>query len=125
MDNKDFVESYKQIAQRIILISEKARREGLLSLEEMIDEKKYKERDVFEQGILYIVDGTDAAIVDKILSNIVNQEKDESLRVLKTIQKEAVLAIQEGVNLRILKALINSYSNLTFEEDEIFKDIDH
>ena len=125
MDNKDFVESYKQIAQRIILISEKARREGLLSLEEMIDEKKYKERDVFEQGILYIVDGTDAAIVDKILSNIVNQEKDESLRVLKTIQKEAVLAIQEGVNLRILKALINSYSNFTFEEDDILKDIDH
>lgn len=120
MGNKDFIDSYKQIAKKAIQLSEKARRKGLLALEDIIDDAKFKERDIFECGIRFIVDGTDRVIIEKILSNIINQEKDESARILKTIQKDVILAIQEGMNSHLMRHLINSYTDLTLNEDEIF-----
>ena len=122
MEINEFIESYRKIAHRAIELSEKARREGLLPLEDLIDKEKLKERDVFELGLSFMIDGTEREIIDKILSNIVNQEKDEYLSILKTIQKEAVLAIQIGLNSYLLRHLINSYTNLTLNEDEIFDD---
>ena len=110
---------YKQIAYRAIQYSEIAKREGLLALEDLIDEKKYKERDVFECGLRFIVDGTDWDLINKILSNIVNQEKNESKRLFKEIQKNAIKYIQEG-NTHLLKHIINSFSSITLKDDELF-----
>jgi flagellar motor component MotA len=69
----------------------------------------------------FVVDGTDREILDNILSNIINQEKDEQLRVLKNIQKAAVLSIQAGDNSRILYAWLNSFTDISLNEDKAKK----
>ena len=118
MNRDEFVEKYSSIFDRALALGEKARREGLLALEEELDYKKAGERDILEYGLRFVIDGTDGRIIEKILSNIINQEKDEYTRVLKTIQKEAVLMIQEGANPRIMNCVLNSYTDLQLKDDE-------
>jgi len=122
MSNDEYVKALYAIIERALIASEKARREGLLALEEFIEDDKADNRDIFKYGMRFVVDGTDNSFIDKILSNIIKQEKDETQLLLKTIQKEAVLAIHEGVNPVQLAALLNSYTNLPLD-DPVFKDM--
>ena len=116
MNQKDFTQKYKAIVERALFMSNKARREGLLSLEEEIDNEKFMQRELFEYGIRLVVDMTDASFIDRILSNIIDLEQDNDAKTLKTIQKEAVLSIQAGDNPRILALLLNSHVNVEIEE---------
>jgi flagellar motor component MotA len=88
-------------------------------LEEELVQEKINERDVFEYGIYFVVDGTDNEIIEKILSNIIKQERDEYMYILKTIQKEAVLMIQDGLHPILLHAVLNSYTDIPLKDDEI------
>jgi len=101
-EGKTSIERLAHTVYRICKLSEKARREGLLALEDDIDEGKERRRDVFEYGMRFMVDGTDAHVIDDILSNLIALERDEKTRRLKQMQKEAVLSIQCGENMRIL-----------------------
>jgi flagellar motor component MotA len=121
MNRDEFVKKYYEIVSRAMEFSEKARREGLLALEEETDEERINDRDIFEYGMRFVIDGTDQEVIDKILSNIINQEKDENTRTLKTIQKEAVLRIQSGENPRMLYYLLNSYTDISLREEEKMK----
>ncbi|MFP3040584.1 hypothetical protein LQZ19_02070 [Treponema primitia] len=112
----DFSKEYNAIVEKALLLAEKVHREGFLSLEEMIDLKKYYKRDILEFGTRLIIDGFDAEIVNKILTNIVNLETDTDKKILKTIQKEAVLAIQERQSQMMILLLLNSYVNIGIEE---------
>ena len=116
MKPEEFAQEYKAIVERALFMNDKARREGLLALEELIDEEKLLQRDVFELGIRLVTDGTDASFVGRILSNIINLEQDADIKTLKTIQKEAALSIQAGDNPRIMALLLNSYVNIGIEE---------
>jgi flagellar motor component MotA len=91
-------------------------------LDDELDHEMADMRDIFEYGLRFVVDGTEREIIDKILSNIIKQEKDEQAQILKTIQKEAVLMIQEGSNPRMLYVLLNSYTDISIKEDEIKAD---
>ena len=117
MNHEEFVKRYYEIAVRALTFSEKARREGLLALEELADQEKVNNRDIFEYGMRLVVDGFGKELIEKILSNIIAQEKDEQWRLLKTIQNEAVLAIQEGTNPRILAFLLNSYTDMPLNDE--------
>jgi len=120
MNNKEeFLTAYRAVVERALKLSEVARREGLLALEESIDVDKARNRDVFEYGLQFVVDGTEPAILNKILSNIIEQEENVYKSHLMVIQKEAVLAIQEGMTVRLLACLLNSYSDLPLS-DPIF-----
>jgi flagellar motor component MotA len=119
MNHAEFAQQYTDIVKKALHASEKARREGLLALEDELDHEMVDMRDIFEYGLRFVVDGTEREIIDKILSNIIKQEKDEQAQILKTIQKEAVLMIQEGSNPRILYVLLNSYTDISVKEDEI------
>jgi chemotaxis protein MotA len=119
MTRDDFIKEYNNIVERALAFSEKARREGLLALEDELDREKINERDVFEYGLRFVVDGIDYEIIEKILSNIIKQEKDEYGYTLKTIQKEAVLMMQEGTNPSVLHVVLNSYTDITLKEDKI------
>jgi flagellar motor component MotA len=121
MTRDEFVKKYTDIVRRALAFSNKARRKGLLALEEEVDQEKSDNRDIFEYGMCFVVDGYDLEVIDNILSNIIKQEKDENMYILKTIQKEAVLALQEGKNSRVLYALLNSYTDITIREDEAYK----
>ena len=123
MNRDEFLVAYTNTVRQACNCFEKARREGLLAL--LLDfpevENKADSRDIFCYGIQLVVDGTDANIIDKILSNIINQEKDDYTRLLKTIQKEAILAIQGGCNSRLLMCLMNSYTDMSLKEDKAYQ----
>jgi flagellar motor component MotA len=104
--------------KRTLHYSEIARREGLLALEDFIDSDKVRNRDIFYYGMRLVIDGTEAELVNKILSNIIKQEKDEQTVLLKTMQKEAVLGIQDGMNTRVLYYLLNSYTDMPVSDEE-------
>jgi flagellar motor component MotA len=113
----DFCKTYKQIVKRALKFLKIARKEGLLALESYLEEKKINERDVFEYGMRLVIDGTNYEIIDKILSNIIKQEKDETLSYLMSIQKDAVYSLCHGVPLGVLIALMNSQTDLSLSED--------
>ena len=121
MNHAEFVESYVAMLGKILDCAEKARREGILALEEGLNQEKADKREIFEYGMGFVVDGTDSVLIEKILSNIIAQEKDEYSRILKTIQKEAVLAIQEGLNPRILIHVLTSYTDIPLNDERIKK----
>jgi chemotaxis protein MotA len=124
MTKKEFNDAYAGFACKAILFAEKARREGLLALEEELedyDEKFLGPRDIFKLGLRLVIDGTDKDFIDRILSNIVDQEEDPLKKRLKVVQKEAVLSIQSGTNPRLLVYLLNSLTDLSWDEDPLFK----
>ena len=119
MNYKEFKESYEETIKIALSFSEKSRREGLISLEEELYDLKdiiYKKRDVFLYGLRLAIDGIDYKYLEQILSNLVNQEKDEYTRLLKTIKKEAVLSIRRADNPRVMVLLLNSYTDIPLSD---------
>jgi flagellar motor component MotA len=89
---------------------------GLVSLKDLLDEEKYNQRDIFEYGMRMVLDGRTSELIDKVLSNIINLETDKEKKVLKNIQKDAVLSIQQGINSNELMWIINSYVNIELDK---------
>jgi flagellar motor component MotA len=121
MTRDEFINKYTEIVERALKYAEKARKQGLLALEEEMAPERIDERDIFEYGLSFVVDGTNVEIIEKILSNLIKQEKDEDMAILKNIQKEAVLMIQAGDNPRLVYAVLNSYTDIAIKDDEIYK----
>ena len=117
MSREDFISKYNAIAERALSFAEKAEREGLLSLEDFLDKEKINNRDIFEYGMLLVIDGTDYDLIELIIDNIIEQEKDANIRKLKTIQKAAVLGMQTGTNSRLQYFTLNSFTDLPLNED--------
>jgi len=126
MTRKNFIKKYAKIVSLTAQYNEIARREGILSLSDHFENLPVdNDRDIFKYGIRFAIDGTAPGIIDKILTNIINQEKDEEKRLLKFLQKEAVLMIQQGYNERIMFAILNSYTDISLaENDAILKTVD-
>jgi len=91
---------------KALSLSEKARREGLLALEDETNEhvEEVNNRDIFWYGLRFVIDGTDSKDVKKILKPLINSELDE-------IKKEAVLSIQKGNNPRMTLHILGSLLN--------------
>lgn len=124
MNHDEFIREYQAFAKRAIAYSEKARREGLLSLEDELESDKVNAREIFEYGISLVIDGTEPEFIGKLLSNIIAQDTDEYSRLLKTIQKEAALLIQSGINSRLFGMMLNSYTDLPLSDDNANDDDD-
>ncbi len=119
MNRKEFVEKYKEIVCLATQLGEKARRESILGLSDKLDDiPAENDRDIFKYGLKFAIDGLAYEYIDKILTNLVNQEKDEDKRLLKTMQKEAVLMIQQGFNPRLIPLMLNSYTDISLAEHE-------
>ena len=116
MNRGEFVKAFYNAAGRALFFSEKARHNGLLSLEDDIDIEKAVDGDVFELGMRYVVDGVNPEEIKKILSILAQQEKDEYVSLLKTIQKEAALAIQSGLNTGLLILMLYSYTDISLSD---------
>jgi len=126
MNREDFVKKYAEIVNLAARFAEIARRESLLGLSDRLDDVRADDdRDVFKYGIVFAIDGVAVEIIDKILTNLVNQEKDADERLFKTLQKEAVLMIQQGFNPRIMLSILNSYTDISLKEhNEIIMESD-
>ena len=112
MNKTEFKERCFKIIYKAVMFSEKSQREGIIALEDDIEdlhEDTFSLRDIFRVGMHLVLIGTDRGIIEKVLSNLVNQEKDKKICLLKTMQKEAVLLIQEGANTISVAAVLLSY----------------
>ena len=94
------------------MLSEETRRKGLDVLKDHTDVNKSNQNDVMEFGLKLIFDKIHGHIVDSVLSNIINLENDNQKKILKTVQKTAVLAIQDGYNKIVLALLLSSFVNV-------------
>jgi len=121
MTHDEFIAEYRKLAPRIFQLFTASQEHGLLALEEMIDGKKAKQRDILEYSIRFIVDGMDSKLLERILSNIVQQEDDKYTRLLMNIKKEAALQLREGLNPRTYIILLNSYTDIPIEDDPVVK----
>jgi len=116
MNRTEFIGHYAAFLRKALPLAQLARRQGLLSL--ACDPEKVKERDVFEYGLSFVIDGIALEFIEKILNNIIAQEKDEYARIYKTVQKEAVMGIQQGLNPDLLYSILNSLTDLPLKDDD-------
>jgi flagellar motor component MotA len=121
MTRDEFIAEYYKVSVRATQLSEKARREGLLALEEMIDSEKVCQRDILEYGLRFVVDGLDGRVINEILSNIIKQEEDKYSRLLMEIKAETVLSVQAGDNPLIIAYKLNSLTDTTLTDDPVIK----
>jgi len=121
MTRDEFIAEYYKVSERAVYLSEKARREGLLALEDEIDSDKIERRDIFELGLRFIVDGTDIVPVKEIMTNLIKQEEDKYARIIKEMKAAAVISIQAGENTRILACKLNSYTDIAYTDDPVFQ----
>ncbi|MCL2244524.1 MAG: hypothetical protein FWC03_08680 [Treponema sp.] len=119
MTNEDFKNEFKSIFEKAMLLSEETRRKGLIVLKDYIDVNKPNQNDVMEFGLKLIYDKIHDYITDSVLSNIISLENDNQKKILKTVQKTAVLAIQQGYNKIVLALLLSSFVNIdNINEDD-------
>ena len=121
-NNETFLTKLEALLERTLLVSEKSLHDGFLEFEDNLDNTKIGNRDIFEYGLQLVVDDYNPKLIDKILSNIIKQEQNETATLFKTIQKEAILSIQAGETPQTLALKLNSYTNIPLDHP-IFKKI--
>lgn len=109
----DILLNIVDVIRKIKEISELARREGLLAMEEYANESLSENVEMerfIKEGILLIVDGTEPSILKEVLSNqiaVEGLEKFESY--LKFIIMNGMLMVQNGINPRFIEYFLLSY----------------
>jgi len=93
---RSFCNYYYNLVGTIFKFSEKARREGLLALE---DELEDISEDVFKDGIKLVVDGADGSVIRELLTLKIEREHDYYIKRLMEIAMEGILCIQNGDEL--------------------------
>jgi flagellar motor component MotA len=120
MNRKGFIVEYTRFIQLAMKLAKKAKGKGIGSLEDEVEDIDGIINEPFKKGLYLIIDKTEPAKVDEIMSTMVEQEKDKHTRLYKTITKRTVLGIQEGLDDHALYKVISSFIELTpKEEDQI------
>jgi flagellar motor component MotA len=115
MNRKKFIDLYIQFAKRALMLAAKAKEYGIESLE---DECEDIDEELFKDGLRFVIDGFESRLIDEIMSNKIAHEKDKEMRLLKTMQKRAVLGIQAGENAYIMLKVLNSFIDFTQNEED-------
>jgi flagellar motor component MotA len=98
---------YLPLIEKLIHLSDKARRQGLLSLEEDIAQSPYP---LMQRGLQFVVDGTDPKLLSEILERTILLSNDTPEKILENcIIAVGILAIQEGYSPRILRENLQSF----------------
>jgi len=101
---RSFANHYFKLLEITARFKEKARREGLLALDDEIEDL---EGDLFKDGLRLVVDGTDAEVIRHILHTKAEHEHDVYRKKFMLIAAEAVLGIQEGCAAALLIFRLN------------------
>jgi chemotaxis protein MotA len=98
----------KGIIQKLLAFSDKARREGLLALEEELEDL---DDDFMKKGLRLVVDGNDAEQIRALLENELNQIQERHVSKIKVILMWGTLAPGLGM-LGTVVGLIAMLKNL-------------
>jgi flagellar motor component MotA len=120
MNRKEFIVEYTRFIQLAMKLAKKAKEKGIGSLEIEVEDIDGIINEPFKKGLYLIIDKTEPAKVDEIMSTRAEQEKDKYAHLYKTISKRAILGIQEGLDVHALYKVLSSCTDLTpKEEDQI------
>ena len=98
----------KQIVQNLVALSEKARREGILALEDGLDDL---DSPFMRMGLRLVVDGTDGNVIRSILENEMNQIEGRHMVWINIINQWAGFAPGFGM-MGTVVGLIGMLNNL-------------
>jgi chemotaxis protein MotA len=98
----------KGIITKLMSMSEKARREGLLALEEELEDL---DDEFMKKGLRLVVDGTDAAIIRDLMENELSQMQERHAGKISVVNMWATLAPGLGM-LGTVIGLIGMLKNL-------------
>lgn len=98
----------KAIVQKMVVLSEKARREGILALEEEIQDL---DDEFMRNGLRLVVDGTDGEVIRTLMENELNQMEARHNTWITLVNQWATLAPGFGM-LGTVVGLIGMLSNL-------------
>ena len=115
MNREKFIDEYKNFMKLAIALAAKAKEKGIASLENEIEDI---DDVLFKEGLRFVVDEVEPRFIDEIMSNKTAHEKDKQMRLLKTVQKRAVMGIQAGEHPYILLKVLCSFIDLTPNEEE-------
>ncbi len=101
-------ECEKQIVQNLVALSEKARREGILALEDGLDDL---DSPFMRMGLRLVVDGTDGNVIRSILENEMNQIEGRHMAWINIINQWAGFAPGFGM-MGTVVGLIGMLKNL-------------
>ena len=96
------------VITKLMAMSEKARREGLLALEEELEDL---DDEFMKKGMRLVVDGTDAAIIRDLMENEISQMQDRHMAKVSILNGWATLAPGLGM-LGTVIGLIGMLKNL-------------
>jgi hypothetical protein len=105
----DFTALYYQYMEAIRYFHERAHQEGILALDEELENI---ENEFFHLGMRLLVDGKDGNVIHSVLSNYIVHEPDYYKRILRQIIMEGVLGIQDCGSLERLMIRLNSMVNI-------------
>jgi len=115
MNRKTFIAEYTRFITLAMKLAAKAQKQGIASLEEEIEDI---DDELFKLGLRFIADGAEPRIIDEILTNRIAHEKDKEQRILKTVQKRAVLGLQAGESCLVFYHVLLSLPGLTPKEEK-------
>jgi len=95
--------------KRAFMISETERREGIVGIEQNLDNDGIAARDVFEYGLSLALVCPDYKEIDTNLTMLIAHETDPALKNFSLAKKEAVRMIYDGYNPRILMLKLAAY----------------
>jgi chemotaxis protein MotA len=98
----------KGVIQKLLAFSDKARREGLLALEEELEDL---DDEFMKKGLRLVVDGNDAELIRTLMENELNQIQDRHMSKIRVINMWGTLAPGLGM-LGTVVGLIAMLKNL-------------
>jgi len=110
-----FCNYYYTLVEIILKFSEKARREGLLALE---DEAEDLSDGIFKEGIRLVIDGTDVEIIRELFTLKIEREHDYYRKKLLEIALEGIAGIKNGE--RIMCIALRLASMVTIKDNPLY-----
>lgn len=104
-----FCNCYYRLVETILQLSNKARREGLLALEE--DLENFSD-DFFKIGMRLTVDGTDLEIIQQMLTLRIEREHDYNKKKLMEIALEGIICVYSGDDIERIILKLSSLTDI-------------
>ncbi|AEF86914.1 conserved hypothetical protein [Treponema primitia ZAS-2] len=111
MNNQDFLREYHRLMKKTVKFSYTTRHMDRIEVLPLIDREKVLGFDIFEYGLFLTGSGAYDQDIEAGLTNLVEQEKDGDLKLLKRMQKEAILCLMRSDSTDTVKLVLESLLN--------------
>jgi flagellar motor component MotA len=110
MNNDQFEIELDLVVRKLMSLSMSAKKEGLLALEDQMDNEKEMNRHPLYSGLRMVIDGTYEGIIRQWYDNIMESDcpVPSYERIIHKVIKTGILGIQNGFHERVLFFMMDS-----------------